>query len=207
MCIHKRCHFAIQQMLGLLILIVAEARAVNFLRVTCLEADSAGTAWNVCSKGTFDRLRSIEQSAGRKPWFMRRGSRSTVEILISRPTAVSVMGRSPNGMDVDVGIKKEENGVLMAITVKEETCDIKMENGTVSVTAKVEASSIDMPKTKRTRQLFAHLPSTKQEVLSQFTEIKESLYQYEELGESQQPDVMACECKPLKSGIPLPNTL
>ena len=117
------------------------------------------------------------------------------------------MGRSPNGMNVDVGIKKEEDGVLEAVTIKEETCDINMEKGVVSVTAKVEASSIDIPKTKRTRQLFAHLPSARQEALSQFTEIKESMYQYEELGESQQQDVMACECKPLKSGISFVNNL
>lgn len=66
----------------LLILIVAEGGVVNFLRVTCLEADSAGTAWNVWSKGTFDRLRGIGYSAGRKRLFSGRGSRSTVEILI-----------------------------------------------------------------------------------------------------------------------------
>lgn len=110
-------------------------------------------------------------------------------------------------MDVDKAIKKEENGDLKAATVKQETCDIEIENGAVSVPAKVETASTDMSKAKRTRQIFAHLPSVKQEALSQFTEIKESIYQYEELGESQQQDVMACECKPLKSGIFPRNTL
>jgi hypothetical protein len=107
-------------------------------------------------------------------------------------------------MDIDLAVKMEGNEALQAVTIKEETCDVKMENGAVGVTPKVEPSSTEPAKTKRTRQLFAHLPSAKQDALSQFTEIKESLYQYEELGESQQQDVMACECKPLKSGIPRP---
>ena len=111
------------------------------------------------------------------------------------------MGRSPNGIEAALAVKMEDNGILQAVIHKEERYDIKMENGVVSVTANVEPSSVDLPKTKRTRQLFSHLPSAKDEALSQFTEIKESLYQYEELGESQQQDVMACECKPLKSGI------
>jgi hypothetical protein len=110
------------------------------------------------------------------------------------------MGRSPNGMEAALTVKMEDNGILQAVILKEERYDIKMENGAVSVTANVTSSG-DLPKPKRTRQLFSHLPSAKDEALSQFTEIKESLYQYEELGESQQQDVMACECKPLKSGI------
>ena len=111
------------------------------------------------------------------------------------------MRRSPNGMDSDPGVKQEENEVVRTVRVKEEICDVKMENGEVSVTTKVETSTIDVPKTKRSRQLFSDIPSAKDEALSQFTEIKESIYQYEELGESQQQDVMACECKPLKGGI------
>ena len=111
------------------------------------------------------------------------------------------MGRSPNGMDIDMTVKMEGSEALQ-VKIKEETCDAKMENGAAGVTPKAETTSTEPAKTKRTRQLFAHLPSAKQDALSQFTEIKESLYQYEELGESQQQDVMACECKPLKSGIP-----
>ena len=111
------------------------------------------------------------------------------------------MRRSLNGMDTDRAVKQEENQVVRTVTVKEEICDVKVENGAVTVTTRVETSSIDVPKTKRTRQLFSHLPSAKGEALSQFTEIKESIYQFEELGESQQQDVMACECKPLKGGI------
>ena len=104
-------------------------------------------------------------------------------------------------MDTDMAVKKEEAEVVQTVTLKEETCDVKLENGAITATTKVDTSSVDVPKPKRTRQLFAHLPSAKEEALSQFREIKESIYQYEELGESQQQDVMACECKPLKSGI------
>jgi len=56
---------------------------------------------------------------------------------------------------------------------------------------------------KRTRTLFSHLPSIKAEALSAFTEITESTYEDDLLGESQQEDVMACECKPMISGMKL----
>lgn len=43
----------------LLILIVADGEVAESLPVTCLEADTAETAWNVYSKGAFERQRSI----------------------------------------------------------------------------------------------------------------------------------------------------
>jgi hypothetical protein len=111
------------------------------------------------------------------------------------------MGRSPNVMDVDMAVKTETNDSVPPGTVKQEMFEVKSENDSLSVSTKTEIDFGDAPKPKRTRMLFSHLPSVKQEALASFTEIKESIYQYDDLGESQQQDVMACECKPLKSGM------
>ena len=110
------------------------------------------------------------------------------------------MGRSPNAMDIDMAVKTEKSESMPPGKVKQETFEVKTEDSSLSITTKVEID-FEAPKTKRSRMLFAHLPSTKPEALSSFTEIKESIYQFEDLGESQQQDVMACECKPLKSGL------
>ena len=93
------------------------------------------------------------------------------------------------------------------MTVKEEVYDVKFEDMSLSVSTKaLETNSVTTkPKMKRPRMLFSYLPSVKEQALKTFTEIQESIYQDEELGESsQQVDVMSCECKPVISGI-LPN--
>ena len=93
-------------------------------------------------------------------------------------------------------VKKDVNEAMQSVTIKEEQYDVKMEELSLSLSTKLE-TQVDTPvKVKRTRQSFLHLPSVKQEALATFTEIRESIYQYDDLGESQQEDVMACECKP-----------
>lgn len=114
------------------------------------------------------------------------------------------MGRSPTTTDdKSSGLVKTEN-----MGVEEEAYDGKLEDEPLSVFTKVPqtANSVsNTPKMKRTRMLFSHLPSVKEEALRTFTEMQGSIYQDEELGESsQQVDVMSCECKPAISGIPLP---
>ena len=114
------------------------------------------------------------------------------------------MGRSPTTMnDESSGLVKTED-----MAVEEEAYDVKLEDVPLSVSTKVpqtENSVRNTPKMKRTRMLFSHLPSVKVEALRTFTEMQGSVYQDEELGESsQQVDVMSCECKPVISGIPLP---
>jgi [histone H3]-lysine36 N-trimethyltransferase len=104
-------------------------------------------------------------------------------------------------MDVDENDPPSKETDLQSVLVKEEVYDIKSGNLSLSVTTKVEANPEEVTKMKRKRILFSHLPSVKEEAVSSFTQIKESLYQYEDLGESQQQDVMACECKPLKTGL------
>ena len=85
------------------------------------------------------------------------------------------------------------------MTAKEEVYDVKLEDMSLSQ----ETNSVtNTPKMKRPRTLFSDLRSVKEEALRTFTEIQESIYQDEELGESsQQVDVMSCECKPAISGI------
>ena len=75
-----------------------------------------------------------------------------------------------------------------------------MDVDSLSLTTKLE-DGVTTTKPKRQRMLFSHLPSVKKEALATFKEISDSAYQFSDLGESQQQDVMACECKPLKSGI------
>ena len=114
------------------------------------------------------------------------------------------MGRSPTTMS------NESSGVVKTqdMTVDEEAYDVKLEDVPSSDSTKAlqtTNSVTNTPKLKRTRMLFSHLPSVKEEALRTFTEIHGSIYQDEELGESsQQVDVMSCECKPVISGIPLP---
>jgi hypothetical protein len=110
------------------------------------------------------------------------------------------MGRSPNAMDIDMAVKTEKSESMPPGKVKQETFEVKTEDSSLSISTKVDIDS-EAPKTKRSRMLFAHLPSVKQEASSSFTEIEESIYQFDDLGESQQQDVMACECKPLQSGL------
>jgi [histone H3]-lysine36 N-trimethyltransferase len=64
-----------------------------------------------------------------------------------------------------------------------------------------KANSTEPAKVRSRRMTFSSLPSVKDTALETFTEIKENVYQYEDLGESQQEDVMACECKPLSAGM------
>jgi hypothetical protein len=103
-------------------------------------------------------------------------------------------------MDVEEPNKPQDTETRRSVSVKDETFDVKSEDTLSSA----EASSAEI-KTKRTRISLSHLPSVKEQALTTFTEIKESLYQYEDLGESQQQDVMACECKPLKTGAASPS--
>jgi hypothetical protein len=103
-------------------------------------------------------------------------------------------------MDVDDEPVPTEDDPLPSVLVKEEVYDIKSGNLSLSVTTKVDSNASDIPKMKRKRTLLSHLPSVKDEALSSFSQIQESIYQYEDLGESQQQDVMACECKPLVTG-------
>ena len=82
--------------------------------------------------------------------------------------------------------------------------DVTMED-VLSVVPPIKLEGNDVPSTsltkmKRTRQTFFHLPSAKDEALDTFTQVQQCVYQFDDLGESQQEDVMACECKPLKSG-------
>ena len=82
--------------------------------------------------------------------------------------------------------------------------DVTMED-VLSVVPPIKLEGNDVPSTsltkmKRTRQTFSHLPSAKDEALDTFTQVQQCVYQFDDLGESQQEDVMACECKPLKSG-------
>lgn len=94
-------------------------------------------------------------------------------------------------------VKKDVSEAMQSVTIKEEQYDVKMEELSLSLSTKLETQTVDTPvKVKRTRQSFSHLPSVKQEALATFAEIRESIYQYDDLGESQQEDVMACECKP-----------
>jgi hypothetical protein len=92
---------------------------------------------------------------------------------------------------------------LQSMAIKEEAYDIKIENMSLSVSTKLESNSTETPqKMKPRRALFSQLPSVRKEALSAFTEVKENIYQFDELGESQQGgEVMTCECVPLKSGI------
>ena len=82
-----------------------------------------------------------------------------------------------------------------------------MEDVSSAVPIKLEAvetaASTSVTKMKRSRQTFSHLPSAKDEALGAFTQIRQCIYQFDDLGESQQEDVMACECRPLKSGLSL----
>jgi hypothetical protein len=105
-------------------------------------------------------------------------------------------------MSRNSGVKTEDTQTMREMTVKEETCNIKIEEVSLSISTKLETTnSVDNSKMKRTRILFSHLPSVKKEALNTFTEIKESIYQDDDLGESsQQVDVMSCECKPIISG-------
>jgi len=112
-----------------------------------------------------------------------------------------IMGRSSTNANGDHGALSKHTEGEVALKVKEEEIDIKMEEVTLSVSTKLETSVVDTPKVKRRRQTFSQLPSAKAEALSAFTEIRESIYQYDDLGESQQEDVMACECKPMKAGM------
>ena len=89
-------------------------------------------------------------------------------------------------------VKREDGETTQFVPANERQHDVKIENDSLSVST----HTIDTLKMKRIRQSFSHLPSVKEQALGTFTEIKESVYQYEDLGESQQEDVMACECKP-----------
>jgi hypothetical protein len=111
------------------------------------------------------------------------------------------MGRSSTNANGDHGILSTQSEGEVALKVKAEEIDIKMEDVTLSVSTKLETTVVDAPKVKRRRPTFSHLPSAKEEALSTFTQIRESIYQYDDLGESQQEDVMACECKPMKAGM------
>jgi hypothetical protein len=97
---------------------------------------------------------------------------------------------------------KMGNGRANATGIKEEPQDVKMEEDP-SISVKTESNGGATLKAKRTRMLFSHLPSVKKEALSTFQQITESIYQFTDLGESQQQDVMACECKPDIQGISL----
>lgn len=103
-------------------------------------------------------------------------------------------------------VKTEECRDMLLQSVKEESYDVKMEDVSLSLSTKLETDSLyGGPKPqKRTRMTFLHLPAVTQTALGTFAEIIESQYQYSDLGESQQEDVMACECKPSKQGY-LPN--
>ena len=111
------------------------------------------------------------------------------------------MGRSSTHGNGEHGLSSRQTDAGLTLKAKEEEIDVKLEDVTLSVSTKLETNVIEAPKVKRQRQTFSHLPSAKAEALSAFTEIRESIYQYEDLGESQQEDVMACECKPMKAGI------
>jgi len=109
-------------------------------------------------------------------------------------------GPALGDMAVNNGVRAR-NGIANTTEVKEEMVDVKMEDDALSTTA--ELNSGIATKSKPSRMLFSHLPSVKKEALSTFQEITESIYQFSDLGESQQQDVMACECKPNISGISL----
>jgi len=104
------------------------------------------------------------------------------------------MGRAPTEMTVKNTVKTE-NGISNTTGIKSETPEVKMEDDSLATTPS------DLTNKKRGRTLYSHLPSMKKQALSTFQEIKESIYQFPDLGESQQQDVMACECKPDISGI------
>src|SRR5271167_4668031 len=113
------------------------------------------------------------------------------------------MGRSPCPMNRESSVNTEEVDAGHPTNVKEEQYDVKLEDVSLSVpTSSQTNSNFDPPpKMKRTRTLFSHLSSVKEETLNTFTQIKWNIYQDEELGESsQQVDVMSCECKPSISG-------
>src|SRR5271169_3343415 len=110
------------------------------------------------------------------------------------------MGRSPTATPGNCSVKTEEVEKVHAMTLKQETHDIKPEDVPLSVSPKVETNSVDHP-AKKTRMIFSHMPSVKTDSLATFTQITCNIYQDEDLGESaQQVDVMSCECKPTISG-------
>src|SRR5271170_5184391 len=99
-------------------------------------------------------------------------------------------------------VKREGSSSLQG--TGESIFDVTMED-VLSVVPPIKLEGNDVPSTslakmKRTRQTFSHLPSAKDEALDTFTQVQQCVYQFDDLGESQQEDVMACECKPLKSG-------
>ena len=152
------------------------------------------------TKGVASLLLPLETA----PCLLRKITPRTVEIFDLTRTGcyfvqLSKMGRSP------IAMNNESSSVVNTedMTIKEEVYDVKLEDVSLSVSTEVLQTN-SIPKMKPTRMLFSHLPSVKEDALSTFTEIQESIYQDEELGESsQQVDVMSCECKPAISGIPL----
>ena len=100
-------------------------------------------------------------------------------------------------------VKREGSSLFQGI--KQAVFDVTMEDVSVLESIKLEGNndvpSTSLAKMKPTRHTFSHLPSAKDEALHSFTQVKQCIYQFDDLGESQQEDVMACECKPLKSGI------
>ena len=102
-------------------------------------------------------------------------------------------------MDVDEDVMTDDTVTPRSGVVKDEPCDSRSRKSS-SLKVKSETGSVTPSKMKRNRILFSHVTSVKDEALGTFTQIKDSIYQYEDLGESQQQDVMACECKPQKTG-------
>ena len=99
-------------------------------------------------------------------------------------------------------VKREGSSSLQG--TGESIFDVTMED-VLSVVPPIKLEGNDVPSTsltkmKRTRQTFSHLPSAKDEALDTFTQVQQCVYQFDDLGESQQEYVMACECKPFKAG-------
>ena len=91
------------------------------------------------------------------------------------------------------------NGVLDSIIVEEGSTRVKSEEGSA---LNANHPSVAKSGTRgRKRMIFSHLPAVTTEARETFVEVQGSIYQFDDLGESQQQDVMACECKPLISGI------
>lgn len=110
------------------------------------------------------------------------------------------MGRAPTTMNNDSTGSVEP---LQSIVVEGETGDIKTEDVSLSVSTNPAPNSSETPqKMKPRRALYFHLPSVKKEALSNFTETRQNIYQFDDLGDSQQGgEVMTCECVLQKSGI------
>jgi hypothetical protein len=158
------------------------------------EINSNGVTDEMALGGEKLRRRSLEEKLGRKKSNSRKSPPGVRRAIHTSPPTLAVKRQDT--------VKREGSSSLQG--TGESIFDVTMED-VLSVVPPIKLEGNHVPSTsltkmKRIRQTFSHLPSAKDEALDTFTQVQQCAYQFDDLGESQQEDVMACECKPLKSG-------